>query len=911
MKKFKLVMVALMLSAGALAGCGKEEPKPDPVPEHVHTFSTEWTSDETNHWHAATCGHDVKDGEGAHTFGNDGMCSVCDYYDAGHDDARVFTDEKLGAFKGVFYSGDSVYTISKDGVVVLDGDQTITLQNNTIKGSGYSTVATYKGPEDTMYTLKWKKAAWDLNQLSLMLPTLVSGENELQLQPAIDHAQGWYDGWDGEMSESLQIYIVTNDFNVEKDAFQMYTANFSYQYIGLSYYLRSSFVKIGDKLELAVSWFDEEDMAAGFNYPDWNYYLVKGEDGRLVFADIYPEEVIEEWWTRPSFFLGSEYIQPSSLDIPLGSIFGDWVYDYYSFWVDEDAKTVSINWGDDLEYVEGYDEQGAYVLVDGAKYRGTSYGISVETAEGVEECPYFVFEEFSNLQWYSYISGELSVAFVVGYDDETWESVAYLEINGVKADESYLTFVENVVALGAKVGEDEYFMMPYDGIDAVLVGKNEALSIYIESSKSSEFIGKYFLPNFSPVSVYDKEGTLYVKYAGEDFEASLAYDYSFGVVVTFGDGFEIVMIDEEIGLYGIFAGNDQFYLFTQSSVMSALGEWTCGPVNAKFNDNLTVDFVGGTYDMVGLTVLQSGTGALMPACVFGKDADLFYALIDPVNTVIYHAVSGALQYFASFVRPETFNMFFGEYDYAGEFGTEKVYLDGEYTLIVSTMNEEKTGIVDLTYDYDPFAYLDYYGDVTGGLTFYSNDIPVNIMYDGEGHCSIFDIVYLAKVFFDNQGLYGSSAASNLYVVDNKVVYNGEKMAITALATDSISGTIDGKEATVTFASGNVTITVSGEEPVVLAKNATQVSSFACEVKENVGELSEDIQVTSDGKILIRDTGFEGEWTQVTDYDFVIDADGNVSIKFVWKVAYTFTIAIKDGSVVITGESSLLPPPLPF
>ena len=79
MKKFKLIMVALMLSAGALAGCGKEEPKPDPkpdpVPEHVHTFSTEWTSDETNHWHAATCGHDVKDGESAHTFGNDGICS--------------------------------------------------------------------------------------------------------------------------------------------------------------------------------------------------------------------------------------------------------------------------------------------------------------------------------------------------------------------------------------------------------------------------------------------------------------------------------------------------------------------------------------------------------------------------------------------------------------------------------------------------------------------------------------------------------------------------------------------------------------------------------------------------------------------------------------------------------------------
>ncbi|MCM1190679.1 MAG: hypothetical protein NC541_15500 [bacterium] len=34
--------------------------------EHVHTFSAEWTTDGENHWHAATCDHDVKSGEAAH-----------------------------------------------------------------------------------------------------------------------------------------------------------------------------------------------------------------------------------------------------------------------------------------------------------------------------------------------------------------------------------------------------------------------------------------------------------------------------------------------------------------------------------------------------------------------------------------------------------------------------------------------------------------------------------------------------------------------------------------------------------------------------------------------------------------------------------------------------------------------------
>ena len=40
------------------------------VKEHTHTYSNEWTSDATHHWHAATCEHaDEKGSYEAHTFG--------------------------------------------------------------------------------------------------------------------------------------------------------------------------------------------------------------------------------------------------------------------------------------------------------------------------------------------------------------------------------------------------------------------------------------------------------------------------------------------------------------------------------------------------------------------------------------------------------------------------------------------------------------------------------------------------------------------------------------------------------------------------------------------------------------------------------------------------------------------------
>ena len=35
---------------------------------HTHKFATDWTKDETYHWYAATCGHDVTDSKAEHSF---------------------------------------------------------------------------------------------------------------------------------------------------------------------------------------------------------------------------------------------------------------------------------------------------------------------------------------------------------------------------------------------------------------------------------------------------------------------------------------------------------------------------------------------------------------------------------------------------------------------------------------------------------------------------------------------------------------------------------------------------------------------------------------------------------------------------------------------------------------------------
>lgn len=43
---------------------------------HNHSFAENWTSDDNMHWHAATCQHDVKKDEAAHTV-DKGICTIC------------------------------------------------------------------------------------------------------------------------------------------------------------------------------------------------------------------------------------------------------------------------------------------------------------------------------------------------------------------------------------------------------------------------------------------------------------------------------------------------------------------------------------------------------------------------------------------------------------------------------------------------------------------------------------------------------------------------------------------------------------------------------------------------------------------------------------------------------------------
>ena len=87
-----IVLTAVL--AFVISGCssdGGDDPVLPLPPAHVHAYSDSWTSNETHHWHAATCEHDVKKDEASHEWDHEDFqydaasgneirtCSVCGY----------------------------------------------------------------------------------------------------------------------------------------------------------------------------------------------------------------------------------------------------------------------------------------------------------------------------------------------------------------------------------------------------------------------------------------------------------------------------------------------------------------------------------------------------------------------------------------------------------------------------------------------------------------------------------------------------------------------------------------------------------------------------------------------------------------------------------------------------------------
>ena len=117
--------------------CGKT--RTEPVAATGHTFSEEWSFDETYHWHAATCGHtdEVRD-KAVHTFENR-VCTICHMVKV-----SVGLDLTLNP-NGKSYSVSGIGTCTESDLLIpseYEGLPIISVDSNAFKDCAFVTSVT-------------------------------------------------------------------------------------------------------------------------------------------------------------------------------------------------------------------------------------------------------------------------------------------------------------------------------------------------------------------------------------------------------------------------------------------------------------------------------------------------------------------------------------------------------------------------------------------------------------------------------------------------------------------------------------------------------------------------------------------------------------------------------------------------
>ena len=119
---------------------------------HTHTFATEWSKDDSYHWHEASCGDGAVSEKAEHTLRNN-VCTVCGYFTTIDETTNVSkipteivtAEEWDAAFSGqtfenltMFTSGSSVEGISLTTSISKDGFLSIMMEGG--KPSAGSTI---------------------------------------------------------------------------------------------------------------------------------------------------------------------------------------------------------------------------------------------------------------------------------------------------------------------------------------------------------------------------------------------------------------------------------------------------------------------------------------------------------------------------------------------------------------------------------------------------------------------------------------------------------------------------------------------------------------------------------------------------------------------------------------------------
>lgn len=139
--------------------------------QHQHTYAKEWEYNNTYHWHASTCGHDIVSDKATHDFDANHICMICGYQDTKLHGVEIKTNTlsvdgtnisgKVSNVTTIFSFIDEIsvadsatYTVSID----INGSQTIKTKTvNLAIGENTFYIFVENGKDIRLYTVSIRR----------------------------------------------------------------------------------------------------------------------------------------------------------------------------------------------------------------------------------------------------------------------------------------------------------------------------------------------------------------------------------------------------------------------------------------------------------------------------------------------------------------------------------------------------------------------------------------------------------------------------------------------------------------------------------------------------------------------------------------------------------------------------------
>lgn len=127
---------------------------------HSHSYDTsKWVFDDTKHWHASTCGHNLKIDEAEHTYNDSNVCTVCGQVKAdvavakiGNQNYKTLPEAVAAAADGAIVT--VVKNISLDSRIVIAKKVTVDLNGKTVTRDMSKVSADFTRNEGNLFTIQ-------------------------------------------------------------------------------------------------------------------------------------------------------------------------------------------------------------------------------------------------------------------------------------------------------------------------------------------------------------------------------------------------------------------------------------------------------------------------------------------------------------------------------------------------------------------------------------------------------------------------------------------------------------------------------------------------------------------------------------------------------------------------------------